>query len=187
MQLSFEYSNGLGQVVMKKAQAEPGKAKQVLVNADDSYTITEVNTAELNPKQLRWIGNGRTILNNKGNAVKQYEPYFSVTHQYEDLKELVETGVTPLLYYDAMGRLMKTEMPDGTFSKTEFDSWQQSVYDENDTILDSSWYHDRTNHLIDAQLVEAGKKPAREKLAADKAACSCYQDAVEAHARASLE
>lgn len=170
LQLNFEYSNSLGQVVMKKVQSEPGTAKQVIINPDDTYTIADINTAALNPKQLRWIGNGRIVLNNKGNAVKQYEPYFSVTHQYEDLKELVETGVTPLMYYDAMGRLIKTEMPDTTFSKTEFDGWKQSIYDPNDTILESSWYHNRTNLLIDAELIDEGKDPGREKIAADKAA-----------------
>ncbi|TAK51666.1 MAG: insecticidal toxin complex protein, partial [Bacteroidetes bacterium] len=170
VQLCFEYSNGLGQVVMKKAQAEPGPAKKATVNPDDTYSISEVNTATLSPRQLRWIGNGKTILNNKGNAVKQYEPYFSITHQYEDLKELVETGVTPLMYYDALGRLIKTKMPDGTFSKTEFDSWKQSIYDPNDTILDSLWHHNRTNRLIDAELIAEGKNPGREKIAADKAA-----------------
>src|SRR5205807_2594050 len=93
IQLSFEYSNGLGQVMMKKAQAEPGLAKQVTINPDDTYTISDIDTTTLIPKQLRWIGGGRTILNNKGNAVKQYEPYFSITHHFEDTKELVETGV----------------------------------------------------------------------------------------------
>lgn len=169
VQLSFEYSNGLGLVVMKKVQAEPGPAKRVTVNPDDTYAISGIDTSTLVPKQLRWIGNGRTVLNNKGNAIKQYEPYFSVAYQYEDLKELVETGVTPLMYYDAMGRLIKTEMPDGTFSKAEFNAWKQSVYDPNDTILETSWYHNRTNRLIDAELIAEGKDPGREKLAADKA------------------
>jgi RHS repeat-associated protein len=172
VQLSFEYSNGLDQVVMKKVQAEPGIAKQVAVNLDDIYSISEIDTGAGNPKQLRWIGNGRTVLNNKGNPVKQYEPYFSVTHQYEDLKELVETGVTPVLYYDAMGRLMKSELPDSTFSKTEFDSWKQIIYDRNDTVLDPScsWYLNRINRLIDTELTTAGKAPAKEQLAAEKAA-----------------
>lgn len=170
VQISFEYSNGLGQVVMKKVQAEPGLAKQVHVNPDDTYTVTEVNTATSFPNQLRWIGNGRTILNNKGNVVKNFEPYFSVSHQYEDLKELVETGVTPLMYYDALGRLIKTEMPDATFLKTEFNAWKQSNFDPNDTALESSWYYNRTNRLIDAELIAAGKDPGREKIAADKAA-----------------
>ena len=142
VQLIFEYSNGIDGVVMNKVRAE----------------------------QSSWIGNGRTILNNKGNPVKQYEPYFSETHQYEDQKELVETGVTPIMYYDAMGRLKKTELPDGTLSKVEFDSWKQTAYDANDTILESSWYINRTNRLIDAELIAEGKDPIKEKIAADNAA-----------------
>jgi len=140
VQIAFEYSNGIGEVVMKKVQAEPGKAKQVVVHIDNTYTVTSVDTSQLNPNQLRWIGNGRTIKNNKGNVVKQYEPYFSVTWKYEDYKELVESGVTPKMFYDAAGRLVKTEMPDGTFSKVEFDSWKQSVYDANDNVTESEWY-----------------------------------------------
>lgn len=170
VQIVFEYSNGIGEVVMKKVQAEPGKAKQVIVNLDNTIVIDEIDTSLTIPKQLRWIGNGRTIKNNKGNAVKQYEPYFSVNWHYEDFKELVETGVTPKLFYDAAGRMIKTEMPDGTFSKVIFDSWKQTVYDANDNILESSWYLNRTNRLIDAQLIAQGKDPGREKLAADKAA-----------------
>lgn len=170
VQLSFEYSNGLGQVVMKKVQAEPGPAKKVTLNPDDTYTVSLTDTSASVPKQLRWIGNGRRVLNNKGNPVKQYEPYFSVTHRYEELKELVETGVTPLLHYDALGRVVRTDAPNQTFTKTEFDSWKQSVYDQNDTVADSAWYDNRFNHLIDAEVVADGKDPAKEKLAAERAA-----------------
>jgi RHS repeat-associated protein len=170
VQLSFEYANGLGQIAMKKVQAEPGAARMININPDDTYTIINVDTDTLNPKQLRWIGDGRTVLNNKGNAVKQYEPYFSVTHEYEELKELVETGVTPVMYYDALDRLVKTKMPDATFSRIDFDSWKQTIADPNDTILDSPWYTNRTNRLIDAALIAAGKDPVKEKTAADKAA-----------------
>lgn len=140
------------------------------VNPDNTYKVTEIDTARLNPKELRWIGSGRTVLNNKGNAVKQFESYFSVTHHYEDLKELVETGVTPLMYYDPPGRLIKTDMPDGTLSRIEFDSWKQVVYDQNDTVLESSWYYKRTNRLMDTELIAEGKDPEREKAAADQAA-----------------
>jgi RHS repeat-associated protein len=169
LQLSFEYSNGLGKVIMKKSQAEAGKAKQLIVNADNTITITEPDTAGSTPKQLRWIGNGRAILNNKGNAVKQYEAFFSVSPKFENEKELVETGVTPIMYYDAMDRLVKTKMPDGTFSKVEFDTWKQLIFDTNDTVHESSWYSNRANRLIDVQLLAEGKDPAREKIAADKA------------------
>lgn len=164
--LSFEYSDGLGNVAMAKVQAEPGLAKKLDLQADCSYTTTELDTGT----RLRWIGNGRTVLNNKGNPVKQYEPYFSVTPHYEAAKELVETGVTPILYYDAPGRLIRSEMPNGTFSKVEFDAWQQRNYDPNDTVMDSRWYQERVNNQIDAELIAAGKDPAKEKVAAEKAA-----------------
>ncbi|MEL7586539.1 MAG: SpvB/TcaC N-terminal domain-containing protein [Prolixibacteraceae bacterium] len=172
VQIAFEYSNGSGEVVMKKIQAEPGKAKQVVVHPDHTVTVIETDTSAVSPKQLRWIGNGRTVKNNKGNPVKQYEPYFSVNHQYEDFKELTEQGVTAVMYYDAPGRLVRTEMPEGTFSRVEFDSWKQTVYDVNDTTSEPEcrWFTDRTNRLIDAELIAAGKDPVKEKQAADKAA-----------------
>ena len=169
LQFGFEYSDGLGNVAMAKAQVEPGIAKQATVQGDGTYTVTDVDTSEMNPPRLRWVGNGRTVLNNKGNPVKQYEPYFSVTPHYEDAKELVETGVTPILYYDSLGRLIRTELPDNTFSKVEFDSWSQTGYDQNDTVMDSKWYNDRIFNLIDEELDDAGKDPAREKAAAEKA------------------
>lgn len=171
VQLSFEYTSGMGASVMKKVQAEPGLAKKAILNSDGiTYTISETDTAALSPKQLRWIGNGRIIINNKGNAIKQYEPYFSPSWQYEDAKELVETGVTATLYYDAINRLIKTVQPDQSYTKTEFSSWKQSVYDANDTLLDSPWYLNRTGRLIDAELLAQGKDPIKEKEAADQAA-----------------
>lgn len=170
LQISFEYSDGAGNVIMTKVQAEPGDAKKATFDGDGHVNLQNVNTALMTPPQLRWIGNGRTVLNNKGNPVKQYEPYFSVTHKFEDLPELVETGVTPILYYDGMGRNMKTVMPDKTFSKVEFDAWTQRSFDPNDTVLESEWYSDRINFLSDAQLIVDGKDPDKEREAAHKAA-----------------
>ncbi|MBK7503126.1 MAG: hypothetical protein IPI14_11320 [Polaromonas sp.] len=84
---------------MIKAQTTPGVAKQL--QADGS--VLDVDTRTL-PTPERWIGNGRTIINNKGSPVKQYEPYFSTTPAYETAAALVETGITPILFYDAAGR-----------------------------------------------------------------------------------
>src|SRR6185503_11186338 len=139
IQIGFEYSDGLGNIALKKLQAEPGMAKTVVINPDNSCVITEVDTDASNPKQLQWVGSGRTILNNKGNAVKQYEPYFSTNNRYEDIKEMAQLGVTPLLYYDAVGRLIRTLMPDDTFSKLEYSAWKQIVFDANDTVIGSLW------------------------------------------------
>ena len=88
IQFSFEYSDGLGNVAMTKVQAEPGMASYM----EDGQREEKDTGAD-----LRWVGNGRTVLNNKGNVVKQYEPYFSTNFLYEDAPELVEIGVTPIL------------------------------------------------------------------------------------------
>lgn len=132
-QESYAYSNGSGGVAMVKAQAHPGKALNVI--PDGSKLEVDADP--------RWVGNGRTVLNNKGKAVKQYEPYFSTTHEYEDEKVLREIGVTPVLYYDPIGRNIRTLFPNGTFAKVEFTPWWQRVFDANDTVKQSQWYADR--------------------------------------------
>jgi RHS repeat-associated protein len=119
LQVSFEYSDGGGNVLVKKMQAEP----------------------ETSGGPLRWIASGKTILNNKGKPVKQYEPYFTDSHTFA---EPVEVGVTPVMYYDAVGRLIRTELPDGSFSRVEFSPWHVATFDPNDTSKDSQWYADRT-------------------------------------------
>jgi RHS repeat-associated protein len=124
LQIALECSDGLGSVLMKKVQAEPDPER-----------------ARMDPKApLRWIVNGKTVLNNKGKQVKQYEPYFSAHFGCEAVDQV---GVTPIMYYDAVGRLIRTEMPDGTFSRVEFSSWHTQSYDANDTVLDSTWYDER--------------------------------------------
>jgi RHS repeat-associated protein len=126
IQVSIEYSDGGGNVLVKKAQAEP-----------DSKSA-------LPQPPLRWIASGKTILNNKGKPVKQYEPYFSRTeHRFDETEATNEVGVTPVMYYDAPGRLIRTEMPDGTFSRVEFSPWHVRTFDQNDTVLESRWYIDR--------------------------------------------
>ena len=102
---------------------------------------------------LRWIVNGKTVLNNKGKPVKQYEPYFtkqSTCRAEGDSQE--EVGVTPLMYYDAAGRLVRTEMPDGTFSRVEFSPWHVKSYDANDTAVESRWYSEHNPPPPEARL-----------------------------------
>ncbi|HRG59117.1 MAG TPA: hypothetical protein PK323_09180, partial [Bacteroidia bacterium] len=91
----------------------------------------------------RWVGTGRIVFNNKGNPVKQYEPYFSITHQFEDDLQIVQIGVSPEIFYDALGRNIKTVMPDGTFTKVVYHPWHQELWDAGDTVIDSAWYSTR--------------------------------------------
>jgi RHS repeat-associated protein len=154
--VNYTYLTGNGTVIMEKMQAEPGLA---LIENEDG-TITEVDTTPA----LRWRGNGRTILNNKGKPVKEYEPYFSTTPDFEDSSALVERGITPIISYDSAGRMIRTDLPDGTFTKITFDAWKQVSFDQNDTVLESQWYKDRITSPV------AAIATPEEKSAANKAA-----------------
>lgn len=126
------YSDGFGRELQSKALVAPGQA----------YFV---NNGVLDSKQSdpRWLGTGRTLYDNKGQAVKQYEPYFSTTVEYEDEDQLIHWGVSPFMHYDPLGRAVQTDMPDGTFTKVEFTPWMQRTFDANDTVLDSQWYVDK--------------------------------------------
>jgi RHS repeat-associated protein len=116
-QESYTYTDGSSREAMKKIQAEP----------------------EPGATGQRWIGSGRTVFNNKGKPVKQYEPFFSQTAEWETEPQIVERGVTPVLLYDPLGRLTRTDFPDGTFSTVAFEAWQQETSDQNDNLLESGW------------------------------------------------
>ncbi|HLF25359.1 MAG TPA: SpvB/TcaC N-terminal domain-containing protein [Anaerolineae bacterium] len=137
----YTFIDGSGREAMTKVQAEPGPAP-----ARDPATgqVIIVNGAvQLAHTESRWVGTGRTLYDNKGNPVKKYEPFFSDMPAFETERELVEWGVTPILHYDPLGRLIRADLPNGTFSQIVFDAWRQITYDENDTVLDSQWYRDR--------------------------------------------
>lgn len=121
LQIALACSDGSGSVLMNKVQAEPAPG----------------STAR------RWLVNGLTILNNKGKPVKQYEPDFSDQFGCEIPQA---NGVTSIVYYDAAGRALRTEHPDGTFARVEFSPWDTATWDQNDTVLESDWYAGRLGY-----------------------------------------
>jgi RHS repeat-associated protein len=141
IQIGFTHSDGFGREIQKKIQAEPGDAP--------SRQAPAAAAADVSPGPLvrnpagdlvqahaphRWVGSGRTVFNNKAKPVKQYEPFFSSTHLYEPEADMTDTGVSPVLFYDPVVRVVATLRPDHTFEKGTFDPWQQTTYDANDTV-----------------------------------------------------
>ena len=112
IQHGFSYSDGFGRVIQKKLQGEPGPLG-----------------AQIGP---RWIGSGWTIFNNKGKPVRQYEPFYSTSHTFEFANTV---GVSPILCYDPIGRLVATIHPNHGYEKVVFDPWKQETWDVNDTVL----------------------------------------------------
>ncbi|MFX1562422.1 MAG: SpvB/TcaC N-terminal domain-containing protein, partial [Promethearchaeota archaeon] len=113
LQISFSFSDGLGREIQKKIQAEPGP-------------LTEEGII-VSP---RWVCSGWLVFNNKGDPVKKYEPFFDDTHEF---RFGIKIGVSPTLFYDAVGRLVATLYPNHTYEKVVFDPWHQETWDVNDT------------------------------------------------------
>ncbi|VVB65065.1 Salmonella virulence plasmid 65kDa B protein [uncultured archaeon] len=114
IQASLSYSDGFGREIQKKIQAEPGPIEESGPNIE-----------------MRWVGSGWTIFNNKGKPVRQYEPCFDDTHEFKFGKKV---GVSSTLFYDPAERVIATIHPNNTYEKVVFDSWHQKTYDVNDTV-----------------------------------------------------
>jgi RHS repeat-associated protein len=114
-QHAFSYSDGLGREAQRKAQAEPGPVSGI--------------AGVVNP---RWTATGWTIFNNKGKAVRTFEPFFSNTHLFQFNPQI---GVSSVQFYDPLDRVVGSLHPDNTFEKTAFGAWRQEIWDGNDTVM----------------------------------------------------
>ncbi len=151
---AVSYMDGLGRVALTKAQAEPGPAPQW---APDGTLVKDPHTGALTlaETETRWVGSGRVVYDNKGNAVKSYEPFFDSDSGYVVEAELVEWGVTAITRRDPLGRVVRVDNPDGTLRRVEFDPWHTATYDENDTVRESAWYIERTTGALSAEASQA--------------------------------
>jgi RHS repeat-associated protein len=119
IQITFSYSDGFGREVQKKIQSEPGPVVD--------------NGPVVDP---RWVGSGWTIFNNKGKPVRQYEPFFSqLPTKGQQFEFGMQVGVSPILFYDPVERVVATVHPNHTYEKVAFDPWHQATWDVNDSVL----------------------------------------------------
>ena len=182
MQINITYSDGFGREIQKKVQAEPGQI-------DNAGPIVN----------QRWAGSGWVIFNNKGKPIKQYEPFFSATHDFEFA---IQRGVGSTLLYDPLSRIVATLHSNHTYEKILFDPWMQQNWDVNDTVtLDPAadpdvssyflrleqdeyyptWHALRTNALYAAQAAQRWPNPKlrnAETAAANKAAAHANTPAI---------
>ena len=115
IQVAFTYYDGFGRAIQNKAQADPGPV------VDAGPIVSQ-----------RWIGSGWTIFNNKGNPVKQFEPFFDTSHEFIFDNQV---GVSSTLFYDPLDRVVGNLHPNHAWTKLIFDPWQQTSFDQNDTVL----------------------------------------------------
>ncbi|QNB00105.1 hypothetical protein [Massilia sp. Se16.2.3] len=165
IQLSFSYFDGFGREIQKKREAESGAGFGARTQEQPGR---------------RWVASGWIVFNNKGKPVRQFEPFFSAGPRYEPG---TRAGVSPVLFYDPLGRVVATLQPNDSYEKIVYRAWEQVSFDANDScLLDprrdpdiatqvapyfatlpgswESWYAQRSD----------GRQGERERLAAARAA-----------------
>jgi RHS repeat-associated protein len=118
VRITFSYSDGYNREIQKKTQAEPGPV------VDGGPTVDP-----------RWVGTGWTIFNNKGKPVREYEPFFSRISKGHQFEFGAQFGVSSILCYDPVERVVATIHPNHTYEKFVFGPWRQDSWDTNDTVL----------------------------------------------------
>lgn len=61
-------------------------------------------------------------------------------HAFESALTHRPFGVATTTTYDALGRPVRQDLPNGTFTDTTFTPWSQTVLDPNDTVLEATGY-----------------------------------------------
>jgi RHS repeat-associated protein len=131
LEVAVSYSDGFAREVQTRRRAAPGPvprrdaAGHFLTDANGAPVLT---AGDVDP---RWTVSGWKVYDNKGNPVRQYEPFFSDTHQYE---APVELGVSSVLCYDPAQRVVAVIHPDHTWEKTLYAPWYQQNWDCSDTV-----------------------------------------------------
>jgi RHS repeat-associated protein len=107
--ISFTYNDALGRTMQSKGQADAASSGSVPL----------------------WICSGWTVLNNKGDPVQKFEPFFDESHKYQFDRRI---GVAAQIIYDPLGRQVAKIHPSKSWTKSVTNPWMTETWDENDTL-----------------------------------------------------
>ncbi len=136
--IAVGYVDGFGRILQSKERSEAGPA----IHRDDRGILNLGADGQpiLEPAQTRWRASGHIVFNNKQLPIKQFEPFFSTTHAFEEDAELESLGHATLFQYDAVGRQTRVLFPNGTVAKQDYEPWLTRSYDANDAIDEAVGY-----------------------------------------------
>ncbi len=137
IRVTIDYLDGFGRSIQTKTNAGSGPAiqrdgaGQIVLNPD--------GTPALAAAAARWHSSGHDVFNQKGLGVRQHEPFFTVTAAFENDATLRALGASTRFWFDAAGRNVREELPDGSFRTTSYSAWSTREMDENDNVAGSGW------------------------------------------------
>lgn len=160
--LEIQFIDGLAREIETKKASDPGPA--IIRTPAGALARTANGAVQRAVVAERYWVSGRTVFNNKGLPVKVYLPYFSNTPHYEDRTDVAEAGLLPpptVIHYDALNRATRIDTPKGFFNLNVYRAWTRWLYDEDDTVKQSTYYQ---------QNIDNPQTPLSEREALRKAA-----------------
>ncbi len=121
---SVLFSDGFGRELQTAVRFEAGEAWQ---RTDDGTLITDVVQTT-----TRWAVSGRTEYDNKGQAIRTYQPYFLNSWQWVVDDSAREDLYADTHFYDPVGRDIQVLTAKGYLRRTLYTPWFVASEDEND-------------------------------------------------------
>jgi RHS repeat-associated protein len=161
VKVTLAYLDGFGRQVQRKVRAGPGPA----VRRDAAgAVVVSGGVPEQADAAERWLVSGHEVFDDKGQSLRVHEPFFSTLARYESDAALRAFGVASTTAYDAAGRPVRQDLPDGTSTTSAYAAWSLSEADQNDNVTGSAWAaarqglptSDPGRRALDATLPHAG-------------------------------
>ncbi|MCA1791049.1 MAG: hypothetical protein LC667_14690, partial [Thioalkalivibrio sp.] len=137
IRVTVRYIDGFGRPIQTKVRADAGPAVQRdlagAVVVDGNGTPILADSAE------RWLTSGHDVYNNKGWLVRKFEPVFSTSPAFESDDALRRYGVATRTHYDPIGRIVRQDLPNGTFTSSAYTAWETRQSDANDNVVGSAY------------------------------------------------
>jgi hypothetical protein len=125
------FSDGFGRTLQSAQRVEPGEA--YLREQHGNLRVGD-NGPIVNTAKQRWAVSGQVEYDNKGLAVRVYQPYFLNDWRYtsdDSSHTYADTHV-----YDPLGREIKVITAKGYLRRTQYFPWFVISEDENDTAAE---------------------------------------------------
>lgn len=125
------FADGFGRELQTSVRQVNGEAWQ---RQDDGSLLTDdAGNPLLTETNFRWAVSGKTEYDNKGQAIRTYQPYFLDSWKYLCDDSARKDLYADTNYYDSLGRVWQVETAKGDVRRTLTTPWFIVSEDENDT------------------------------------------------------
>jgi hypothetical protein len=131
--MELSYYDGFGRPLQVKRLCPPGLAYVVM--PDGTLQMEDGKPVERDTGSApRWAVSGRTEYDNKGQALRTYQPYFIDQPTYVNDTDARTWGYADTHYYDPLGREIAVVTALNYLRRVRFFPWFSMAEDENDTL-----------------------------------------------------